>query len=393
MTGNEVIYLDYNASTSCDPHVVDAMLPHLARAANPASLAHHPGRAATLALEEARENVARFLGRRVRATEITFTSGATEANNLALLGAARARADRGRRLVAQVTEHASVLEPLRALEAHGWEVVLVGVDGRGVVRLDQLEAALSHPGTTLLSLMLANNETGVVQPVAKACRLAAEHGVAVHCDAAQGPGKLRVDVDELGVDLLTLSGHKVYGPPGVGALYIRRSRPPLLLEPLLRGGGQERGLRPGSPNLPGAAGLAAALALAADRLVDDSERMARLRDRLEARLHDAIDGLTVNGAAAPRLPNTSNLSFEGIDGNALLASLPDVAVSTGSACTSATPAPSGILRAMGVAPELAAASLRISIGRGTTDAEVDRAARRVAEEVMRLRAMGGSRRP
>lgn len=388
MTVNGTVYLDHNASTACDPRVLEAMLPWLtAHPANPTSRAHRPGQAAATALDDARRRVARALGS--GSPSVVFTSGATEANVLAILGAVRA-ADGRRRVVTQATEHASVLEPVRRLERDGFEVTVVGVGPDGVVRLDELEAAVDER-TALVSLMLANNETGTVQPVADAARIAHALGAPLHCDAAQGGGKLPLDVVALGADLLSVSGHKMYGPKGIGALW-RRPRPPVRLDPVLPGGGQEDGLRSGTPNLPGAVGLATALELAAAGLAKTAPRLASLRDRLEAAVCGALDGVRVNGAVGRRLPNTTNLSFEGIDGDALLASLPDVAVSTGSACTSSHPEPSRVLLAMGLPRELAGASLRISVGRDTTEDEIDRAATRVVEEVARLREAAARRR-
>jgi cysteine desulfurase len=388
---HDVIYLDYNASTPCDRRVMEAMIPLLADCfANPSSRSHRPGQEAFGLLEEARTRVARTIGAS-SASEITFTSGATEANNLALKGAAASLADRGRHLLSQATEHPSVLEPLRHLERNGWEVTLLPVGRDGRVRVDELAAAI-RPDTVLVSLMLANNETGVVQAVPEVARIVRDHGALIHCDAAQGPGKMAVDIASLPVDLMTFSAHKAYGPKGVGGLYCRRRRPPFAPSPQLHGGGQEGGLRSGTPNLPAAVGMALAFEIAAEDWREDAERIGALRDRMEQRILDAIDGCTVNGAGDHRLPGTSNLSFAGVDGNALLASLPDLAISSGSACTSAHPEPSYVLRAMGVAPALAAASIRFSLGRPTTQQEMERAADRVVEEVTRLRAMRGRRR-
>lgn len=390
MTSN-VIYLDHNASTPCDPRVVEAMLPFFGEVfANPSSRNHGPGREAFTALEEARAAVARCLGAR-SATEIVFTSGASEGNNLALVGAAGSLADGRRRLVTQATEHPSVLEPLRRLEASGWELTVVGVDGDGRIRLDQLDEALDSE-TALVSLMLANNETGSIQPVREAGEMAHARGALLHCDAAQGAGKIAFGVEDLGADLLTVSGHKVYGPKGAGALYRRRRTPPLKLSPIIHGGGHEDGLRSGTPNVPAAVGLALALEIARDGLGEETERVSALRDRLENRIVEAVDGCTVNGSTDHRLPGTTNLSFAGIEGDALLASLPDIAVSTGSACASNHPGASPVLRAMGVSKALAAASIRISLGRFTTGDEVDRAARRIIEEVIRLRSLSRRRR-
>ncbi len=289
-------------------------------------------------------------------------------------------------MVSQRTEHPAVLQPMALLERSGWEITLVGVDRGGRVRLDELAAAV-RPDTALVALMLVNNETGTIQPVAEAARIAHDAGALILCDGAQGVGKVPVDVNALDVDLFSLSGHKFYAPKGVGALYLRRRRPPTTLAPLFLGGGHEHGLRSGTPNLPGIAGLARALDIVADELPDESRRLAALRDRLEHRLTGELDGVTVNGDIGHRVPNTSNLSFAGVDGNALLASLPDLAVSSGSACSSAHPEPSPVLTAMGVPRDLASASLRLSVGRFTTEAEVDRAAGRIIDEVRRLRGM------
>ena len=386
---DDIIYLDFNASTPCDPRVVEAMLPYLSDTfANPSSRHHRPGQDAFTALEQARSTVARLLGA-ASSTEIVFTSGATEANNLALTGAAEMRTGNGRHIVTQVTEHPSVLEPLAHLQKSGWDVTELGVDSDGRIRLDELSGAL-RDDTILVSLMLANNETGALQPVVQAAVLARERGALIHCDAAQAVGKVAVDVAALNVDLLSLSGHKLYAPKGIGALFVRRSRPPLRLVPLIRGGGHEYGLRSGTPNLPGAVALARALEIACADLEAEMGRLADLRDRLEAIIVGKLDGCSVNGSTTHRLPGTCNLSFAGIEGNALLASLPDLAVSTGSACTSAHPQASPVLLAMGVPPALAMASLRLSVGRPTTTDEVDRAAPRIIEEVTRLRSMSHS---
>jgi len=382
----DVIYLDYNASTPCDPRVVEAMQPFFDSIfANPSSRNHRPGRDAFSALEKARTSVAGFLGAR-SATEIVFTSGATEANNLALIGAAKTRADRGRHLVTQTTEHPSVLEVLRALQGDGWTLTEVGVDREGRIRLDELEAALCDD-TALVSLMLANNETGTVQPVREAAELAHARGAIIHCDAAQGIAKIGVNVAQLGVDLLSLSGHKLYAPNGIGVLYTRRSNPPVKLPPQIRGGGHEGGVRSGTPNLPGAVALAHALEIADAELGEERLRIAKLRDKLEKTIVEKVDDCAINGSTEHRLPNTSNISFTGIEVNALLASLPDLAVSSGSACTSSHPEASPVLLAMGIRPELAKASLRLSLGRFSTDDEVERAAARIVEEVLRLRKL------
>jgi cysteine desulfurase len=382
---DDVIYLDFNASTPCDPRVIEAMLPYFGEeSANPASRTHRPGQRAFAALEEARWSIGRSLGAE-SPDQITFTSGATEANNQVLKGVAASLAHKGRHLITQVTEHPSVLEPLKYLVSQGWDLTEIGVDRDGTIRLDELGSAI-RTDTTLASLMLANNETGTIQPIADAAEMLRSRGVLLHCDAAQGPGKLEVDVSRLGADYLTLSAHKVYGPKGIGVV-CRAARAEGKLHPLLHGGGQENALRSGTSNVPAAVGFATALSLAADRLDTDVRRMADLRDTLESRIMQRIDGCSVNGAIGNRLPGTSNLSFEGIEGNALLASLTDLAVSSGSACSSAHQRPSEVLLAMGLRSSLAAASIRFSVGRTTTRDEIDRAGGRVAEEVERLRSM------
>jgi cysteine desulfurase len=380
----DMIYLDFNATTPCDPGVIEAMKPFFGVGfANPASRQHGPGRAAFMALEAARSTVAKAIGAR-SATEITFTSGATESNNLALIGAADALSGKGRHLITQSTEHPAVTEVLKSLEARGFVVTTLGVDHQGVVSPDDVARAI-QPDTTLVSIMLANNETGVIQPIADIARVAHDHGVILHCDAAQGPGKIPVNVDHLDIDLLSLSAHKCHGPKGCGALYLRRRTPPLRLKPLMHGGGHEQGLRSGTPNVPGAVGLAAAQSLAADDLEAVTATLGHLRDRFEAELQKGVGTVMINGAAAPRLPNTTNCAFPGIDGEALMASLPDLAVSSGSACASVHPEPSRVLLAMGLSKALAASSLRISLGRTTTAEEVQKAAQRITEEVRRLR--------
>jgi cysteine desulfurase len=288
--------------------------------------------------------------------------------------------------VTQATEHPSVREVLRGLRGDGWTLTEIGVDREGRVRLDELEIAL-RDDTALVSLMLANNETGTVQPVREAADMAHARGTLVHCDAAQGIAKIDVNVAELGIDLLSLSGHKLYAPKGIGALYVRHANPPLKLSPLIHGGGHEGGMRSGTPNLPGAVALARALEIARAERAKERPRIAALRDALENAIVENVDDCRVNGSRKHRLPNTSNISFPGVEGNALLASLPDLAVSSGSACTSSHPEASPVLLAMGIRPELAKASLRLSLGRFSTDAEIERAADRIAAEVRRLRKL------
>ena len=378
-----VVYLDYNASTPCDPRVVQAMAPYwTADFANPASRQHGPGRSAFMALEEARRAVAQALAA-ASPTEIVFTSGATESNNLAVKGVARGADAHRRHLVTQSTEHPAVLEVVRGLEKEGYEATVVGVGAAGRVDPEAIAAAI-RPDTIIVSVMLANNETGVIQPIREIVQAAHTRGVLVHCDAAQAIGKIPVSLAELGVDLLSVSGHKVYGPKGTGALYVKRRTPALRLEPTLDGGGHEGGRRSGTPNLPGAVGLARALGIACEGLASESRRLSVLRDDFESRIREALPRVMVNGDAAARLPGTSNLAFPGVDGAALLASLPDLAISSGSACASAHPEPSPVLRAMGLGPKIAASSIRVSFGRFSTAEEAHHATERIIAEARRL---------
>ena len=373
------IYLDHNATTPLDPRVLEAMLPYLRESfGNPSSL-HWFGQRARAAVEEARAQVAALVG--ASAPEIVFTSGGSESDNLALRGAvAKARGAR-RRVLTTAIEHHAVLNTAKALreEGHPVEVVRAGEDGR--LDLDELRSKLDGE-TLLVSVMLANNETGVLQPVAEAARLAHEQGALVHCDAVQAAGKTALDVRELDVDLLTLSAHKLYGPKGVGCLYVRRGTS---MAPLVRGGAQERNRRAGTENVAGIVGFGAAAARASALLASDGPRIAALRDRLEARVL-AVPGARRNGGE-PRVPNTANVSFEGIDAEALLIALDleGVAASTGAACAAGGIEPSHVLKAMGFTPERVQSSLRLSLGRGTTEAEVDYAAGVISSAVARQR--------
>ena len=374
------IYLDYQATTPCEPAVVDAMRPYFAEDfGNSASRTHPYGWRARDAVEVARRQIAGLIGARPR--EIVFTSGATESNNLAILGAARARARPGAHVVTCRTEHRAVLDPAGRLEQEGFRVTRLGVRPDG--RLDQgrLRDALS-PETVLISLMHANNEIGVVQDLAAVGALARERGIWLHSDAAQSAGKIEVRVDELHVDLLSLSGHKLYGPMGIGALYVRRG---LRLQPLVYGGGHEGGLRSGTLPVPLCVGLGAACALAGECMQDDARKQETLRDHLWERLSGEIGGIWLNGVARPRLPGNLNLGIEGVPSQELLAAVPELALSSGSACTSAVPEPSHVLAALGLSPDRALECLRICLGRGTSRAEVDRAADLLVERVAKLR--------
>ena len=330
-------------------------------------------------MERARKQVAALIGASAR--EVVFTSGATEANNLAIAGvAAAAPADR-RHIVTVATEHKAVLDPCRALEAQGWQVTVLPVAATGLVDLAAVEQAVT-PGTALVSVMLANNEIGIVQPVADIARLAHAHGALVHTDAVQALGKLPMEVARLEVDLASFSAHKLYGPKGVGALYVKRGVDKRL-RAQVRGGGQERGLRGGTLNVPGIVGFGAACEVAAQDMAVEMTRVSALRDRLWQLLRDEMDGVAMNGAPAPRLAGNLNVSFDGVDGEALLLAITDVAVSSGAACTSAEP--SHVLTALGLGTRRALASLRFGLGRGTTAAAVEAAARHIIAVVSQLR--------
>ncbi len=378
------IYMDHNATTPVDPRVVEAMLPCFTQHfGNAASRTHAYGWAASKLAEDARAAVAAALG--AHPEEIVFTSGATEANNLAIKGVAAALSGRRRHVVTCATEHKAVLDPCAALARAGFETTVLPVDARGRLDLAGLEAALGER-TALASIMLANNETGTLHDVAAVAEACRARGAVLHCDATQAVGKIPVDVRALGVDLLSLSGHKIYGPKGIGALYVRRARPRLHLVPILDGGGHEQGMRSGTLNVPGVVGLARALEIARAEMAAEAARLAALRDRLERALTSRLEAVTVNGDPEHRLPNTLNASFAGVDGAALLVGLKEVAVASGSACTSADPKPSHVLIAMGRSRDLANASIRFSLGRSNTTDEVDVVADAVVREVTRLRA-------
>jgi len=376
----KVIYLDYNATTPVDPRVLEAMQQAFTvHFGNPSSRTHAYGWAASQLLDDARTRIAQLLG--ATPEEIVFTSGATEANNLAIKGLA-AQAKK-RHIVTTAIEHPAVLEPCAFLERQGFRITKVPVDKGGVVDPEAIRRALQED-TLLVSIMLVNNEIGTIQPVPEVARLCHERGVLVHCDATQGVGKLPVNVQELGVDLLSLSAHKFYGPKGVGLLYLRRRRPPLQLVPLFHGGGQEQGLRAGTLNVPGIVGMAKALELAVEALPGEQQRLGQLRDLLRERLLSAFPRLLENGDPERRVANTLNVAFPGVDGGALLASLPLLAVSPASACATAKPKPSHVLLALGRTPEEASSALRFSLGRPNTQEEVERAAQMVIEALGKL---------
>jgi cysteine desulfurase len=382
MAARTAVYLDYNATTPLDPRVLEAMRPFLGNAFGNAGSGHVFGRRAAEAVERARERVARLIGAKVE--EIVFTSGATESNNLAIKGVAEAYAEKGRHIITGLTEHKAVLEVCQHLARHGFEVSWLAPDGQGLVSAEQVTDAIRND-TILVTLMAANNETGTLHPVAEIGRVARERGVIFHSDATQAVGKVTVDVAEAGVDLLSLSAHKFCGPQGVGVLYVRRGPPRLRLEPQTHGGGQERGLRSGTLNVAGIVGLGAAAEIARAELLPEAARVGGLRDRLEATLVAGLEGIELNGHPTERLANTLNVSFAYVEAEQLLARLPDVAVSSGAACTSAVLQPSHVLKAMGVPEDRSYGSIRFSLGRFTTGKEVDYAASRVIQMVNELR--------
>jgi cysteine desulfurase len=373
------VYVDYNATTPVAPEVTAAIRPWLEEHFGNASSAHGYALRARQAMAQARQEVAALIG--AHDEEIVFTGSATEADNLALLGVARALPGK-RHIVISAVEHPAVMQPALRLRDLGWEITLVPVDGRGRVATADVAAAVG-PNTALVSIMHANNEVGTLQPVADIVKIAKAKGVLVHTDAAQSIAKVSVNVADLGVDLLTIAGHKFYAPKGVGALYVRRGTP---IAPVLYGGEQEHGLRPGTENVAFIAGLGAACRLARDRLPDVTPRLVVLRDRLHAALAAKIPGLVLNGHPEHRLPNTLHVSFPGVSGNALLAEAQDtVAASVGSACHSAADHVSGVLAAMGFDHERARGAVRLSVGQPTTEQDIDRVAEALIGAWTRLR--------
>ncbi|HYA98444.1 MAG TPA: cysteine desulfurase NifS [Methylomirabilota bacterium] len=379
------VYLDHNATTPVDPAVLDAMLPYLSTEYGNAASIHTFGQRARKAVEEARESVAALLG--ARAQEIVFTSGGTESDNHAIFGIVQAAANGPKHVITSQIEHEAVLNTCQALEKQGVSVTYLEPSREGLVSPASLREALQrHPETCLVSVMHANNELGTVQPIAEIGRIAADADVYFHTDAVQSVGKVPVDVRALGVDLLSLSGHKLYAPKGIGALYIRGGTH---LRQLLYGGHHQRGFRPGTENVAGIVGLGRAAALARASLAEDSARIAPLRDRLERGLLERVPHSRVNGGAAPRTPNTANICFPGIEGEALVIALDlrGLACSTGAACSSGSVEPSHVLTAIGLSPEDARASLRFSLGRHTTAAHIDFALEVVPAAVAQLREL------
>lgn len=380
------IYLDYAATCPMDQRVVDAMLPTFTQVfGNAASRTHVFGWKAEEAVEQARAEVAGLIGADPK--EITWTSGATEANNLAIKGAVEFLGESGKKhIITVVTEHKAILDTCKYLERHGYEVTYLPVNLDGLITVEQVEAAI-RPETAIVSVMFANNETGVIQPITEIGALCHKHGVLFHTDAVQAYGKVPLDVEAMNIDLLSMSAHKVYGPKGVGALYVRRRRPRVRLAPQIHGGGHERGNRSGTLNVSGIVGFGAAARLARELMPEESARITSIREHLRTRLMTEIPHATLNGSAEHRLPGTLNISFAYVEGESLLMGLKDVAISSGSACTSASLEPSYVLKAMGLDDELAHSSLRITVGRFTTLEEVDFIADLIKSEVARLREM------
>jgi cysteine desulfurase len=380
---DRLIYLDNHATTRTDPRVVAAMLPYFTEIyGNAASASHRFGWEAAEAVERAREQVARAI--RAEAREIVFTSGATEANNLAIKGLAHTALRRGKHLVTAVSEHRAVLDPIKRLARDGWETTVIPCDEYASVSAQAVAEAITDR-TVLVSIMAANNEVGTLNPIAEIGRVCHERGVIFHTDAAQAVGRVPIDVQADAIDLLSLSAHKFYGPKGIGALYVRRRDPQVRLQPLVDGGGHERGLRSGTIPVPLVVALGEAIELAVHERPEEAARILQLRERLEAEITGQVPAVRLNGHPTRRLPGNLNLSFRDVDGEALMMAMRHVAVSSGSACSSANPEPSHVLLAMGLDEDMARASLRFGLGRFTTPEEIDQASGAVALAVARLR--------
>ncbi len=377
------IYLDYAATTPVHPEVVKAMLPYFSEVFGNPSAIYSCGQEAAAALEEARAKVAGLIGS--RSEEIVFTSGGTEADNMALIGVANAMHSRGNHIITTAIEHHAIIEAARFLEKNGFELTYLGVDDQGIVDPDEVRRAITDK-TILVSVMLANNELGTIQPLAEISRATRQAGVYLHTDAVQAVGRIPVNVDELGVDLLSMSAHKLYGPKGAGALYIRKG---VRMEPITHGGGQERTRRSGTQNVAGIVGLSRAVELAGQEMAAEAERLTPLRDRLIQGILEGIDHSYLNGHAVKRLPNNANLSFDFVEGESMCLNLDlkGICVSTGSACSSSNLEPSHVLLAMGVPSQLAHGSLRFTLGKWTEPADIDRVLEALPPIVAKLRAM------
>jgi cysteine desulfurase len=377
------IYLDHNATTPLDPRVFEAMRPYMKGAFGNASSPHSYGRLAKQALEESRETIAKGVG--CRPEEIVFTSGGTEADNLALRGIAYHKAGRKGHIITSSIEHHAVLRTCAALEKEGFSATYLPVNSQGNIDPHEANKAI-RKDTVLISVMFANNETGVIQPVAELGRIAREHGIPFHCDAVQAVGKREINVEQLNIDLLTLSSHKIYGPQGIGALFVRDG---IGLAPMITGGHHERGLRAGTENIAGVVGFARAVRIAVDEIDTYRKMIQSLRNKLESGLLHALDGVVIHGAQAERLPHTSCIGFASVEAESILLhlDLKGIAASSGSACTTGDPEPSHVLTAMGVAPELAQGSIRISFGRENTEEDVDYTVSALSDAVQHLRGI------
>ena len=378
--------MDYLATTPVDPRVMEAMVPFFTSIyGNAASRNHQFGWEAEEAVENARKSIADAIG--AKPSEIIFTSGATESNNLSLAGLWEMYKEKGNHIVTLVTEHKCVLDTAEYLQREkGVDVTFLPVKEDGLVDLNELEAAL-RDDTLLVSVMFANNEIGVLQPISEIGKLCKERGIFFHTDAAQALGKVPINVEDLGVDLLSMSGHKVYGPKGIGALYVRKRKPRVKLKPIIHGGGHERGMRSGTLNVPAIVGFGKAVEIAIDEMEAETKRASNLRDRLEQALLKELDYTQVNGNVEHRLPGLSNISFNYVEGEGLMMAIPDIAVSSGSACTSASLEPSYVLKALGLSDELAHSSIRFGIGRFTTEKEVDYVVQSMVKGVQKLREL------
>jgi cysteine desulfurase len=379
------IYLDNNATTPIDPRVLEAMMPYLTDVfGNAASRTHAFGHAAAAAVDTGREQVAKLIGADVK--EIIWTSGATESDNLAIKGAALAYRGKGDHIITQVTEHKAVLDTCKWLERQGFRVTYLPVDRTGRIDREQLEAEVTDK-TILVTIMLANNEIGTIQPIEEIGHLCANRGILFHCDATQAVGKVPIDVRKQNIHLLSMSGHKLYGPKGVGVLYVRMKDPRVKLEPIIHGGGHERGFRSGTLNVPGIVGIGKACELSGAEMAEEAPRLTTIREKFWSSLSSRVDEVYRNGHAVHCLPNTINVSFAYVEGESIMLNIPEIAVSSGSACTSATLEPSYVLTACGVTDETAHGSLRFSMGRFTTAEQMEYAADRLVETIQRLREM------
>ncbi len=380
------IYMDNHATTPVDPRVLDEMLPYFCeRFGNAASRNHQFGWEAEAGVDEAREQIVQLIGAS-SPREIVFTSGATESDNLAIKGIAESYKDKGNHIVTCATEHKAVLDSCKVLEGKGYKVTYLPVDSYGFLDLEKLREAIMDK-TILISIMAANNEIGTIHPIKEIGQIAKERGVIFHCDATQGVGKIPLQVADMGIDLLSFSAHKIYGPKGIGALYIRSRQPRIRLTPIIDGGGHEKGIRSGTLNVPGIIGFGKACQLAEDEMAEEGPHLNRLRERLKEGIFSRLDAVFLNGDTTRRLPGNLNMSFAYVDGESLLMGLKEIAVSSGSTCTTAVFEPSHVLRALGVKEDLANASIRFGLGRFNTEEEVDYTIDRVAQEVSRLREL------